>query len=49
MSGAAIFLQQFYAYISTFDGNKKDFWDQTYNTDSTASYIRLAEKLMLSS
>ncbi|KAL7434281.1 hypothetical protein ACHAXM_008992 [Skeletonema potamos] len=27
MSGAAIFLQQFYAYISTFDGNKKDFWD----------------------
>eukprot|EP00985_Skeletonema_marinoi_P006578 scaffold2845_cov147-Skeletonema_marinoi.AAC.1 len=26
MSSASKFQQQFYAYISTFDGNKKDFW-----------------------
>jgi len=26
MSSAIKFQQQFYAYISTFDGNKKDFW-----------------------
>jgi hypothetical protein len=27
MSFASKFQQHFYAYISTFDGNKKDFWD----------------------
>lgn len=26
MNSATKFQQQFYAYISTFDGNKKDFW-----------------------